>query len=234
MTDLLEKQLESIHAQNQPDDIFAHQLEQQLKAIHKPVQHTTFPRRLAAVAASVLLLVGAFITVPPLRSMAEDVFDFFITGTTYRLAGEESAYMDVVMVNTVEEAEAIAGFEALEWVEGGFNILSISAGEGYIHITYERDNDRGVLMHITKWHTATRPEQHPIDASAQVEATTINGVDAQFVRGSFFGEEPNLEWVADYYRQLRWQANGFSYRLMISWPVVQTLEQTVAIAESLQ
>lgn len=240
MTDVIENKLQMMYDENQPDSVFADQLEQELRRMHirmapaRPVQspRKRIVRQIVTVAASFAIVLGLVVTVPPLRSLAQSIFDFFIPGDGYVLPGDENAYADVITVETVAEAESIAGIEALEWVEGGFNILHISAADGFIHIAYERENDRGVLMHITKWRTGTRPEQDPISTEAEVFHTTVDGIAAQFVTGAWFGEVPY--WEVDHYRQLRWEAEGFSYHLLVSSPFARSLEQAVAVAESLR
>lgn len=234
--DLLEQQLQAMHRQNQPDADFANQLEQTLRAGHgenAPIHTLKMPvyKRLGTIAASLLIVVILFATIPPLRSFAEDIIDFFVPGEGYVLPGNEGAYDDTVTVGTIAEAQAIAGIDALQWVDGGYTILNISAGEGVISIAYERENDRGVLMFVSKWRTGTRPEQYPISADADVILTTVNGHDAQYVAGGWFGDEP--QWYNDF-RHLRWQDDEFSYSLLITEYTARTLEETVAIAESLR
>ena len=237
MTNALEQKLQTIHNENQPDPAFAEQLEQELRRIHlsttstRPIQSrkVAIAHRMMAIAASFLIVLGLFTTVPPLRSLAQSIFDFFIPGDGYSASDE---YADVVTVETVAEAESIAGMEALEWVEGGFNILHIGAEEGFISIAYERENDRGVLMHVSKWRTDTRPGQLPISPDAAIVNTTVNGESAQFAAGYWFGSDP--EWRPEHYRNLRWRDEEFSYSLQVSAPFADTLEEVVAVAEQLQ
>jgi len=234
MNDALERQLIRLHEQNQPDADFSISLERELRQIHGASKSVPLRlvKRLSGIAASVIIAVILFATVPPLRNLAEELVRFFIPGSGYVLPGDEDAYSDAITVNTIEEGEQIAGFEALEWVDGGFNILVISAATDYLHIAYERINDRGALMHITKWRTDTRPERSPIEQGAEILQTTVNGADAQFVSGAWFGEDP--AWETDHYRQLRWVVGEFSYHLRVASPIARTMDETVAIAEALR
>jgi hypothetical protein len=234
MNDSLERKLMALHKQNQPDADFSDRLERELVSLHRAgvSRRSTQVKHIARAAAAIVIVIGLFATVAPLRSLAEEILRFFVPGQGYVLPGDEAAYSDAVAVTTIEEAEAIAGFEALQWHGGGFNILAISAAPGYLHIAYERENDRGALMHVTKWRTDTRPEQTPIEAGVEIIQTSIDGVPAQFVAGAWFGEDP--AWEADHYRQLRWTFGDFSYHLRVASPIARTREETVSIAESLQ
>lgn len=237
MTDnnTLHDRLMILHTQNQPDADFADQLESQLRALatHNPTPARPYGR-LALAAASIMMMIVAFATVPPLRSLAQDIIDYFIPSENYDPLEniEAGMYDDVVTVETVAEAEKIAGIDALEWVDGGFDILAITAGEGSVTIAYEQVNhppDRGNLMIVI---TGARPETSPVSPEASIEEVTVNGVDGQFVAGAWFGEVP--KWEPDHYRQLYWQKDGISYHLMVARPIARTAEQTIAIAEALR
>jgi hypothetical protein len=243
MNDRLEQKLSELHNQNQPNPQFADQLEGQLTGMtiqttpKKPFYLGTIARPIAATLTLFALVSVIVMTVEPFRNLAQDLIRFFVEtpANNYVLGGDEDAFMDTVSVSTIEEAEAIAGFDALEWVEGGFHILNISAGEGYISIAYERENDRGVLMHVSKWLTDTRPEQHPIPSDTPITPITVNGVDGQFVMGYWYQEAENdVLWYNEHYRQLRWQDDGLSYHLLVSSPIARTAEQTVRVAETLR
>ncbi len=81
MTDVIENKLQTMYDENQPDPAFAEQLEQELRRMHmpttpaRPVQprNVKIMRRIAAIAASFVIILGLFATVPPLRSFAQDL-----------------------------------------------------------------------------------------------------------------------------------------------------------------
>lgn len=242
MTNPLEEKLQALHRDNQPAPAFADALEQQLRTLsaaqptadQAPVKRwpVGMMRRAATLAAALALTVTVVMTIPPLRTLAEEILQFFVPGTGYVLPGNENAYGDTVMVSTLPEAEALAGFPAIQWRGGGFNILAVSAAPGYIQIGYERENDRGVLMHLSQWRTGSRPEQSPVSGAADVIQTQVHGVDAQFVAGAPFGENP--VWRPDHYRQLRWEKDGFSYHLRVAEDIAASVDDVVKIAESLR
>lgn len=240
MTDSLEHKLQILYNENQPDPVFAERLEEELRRMYlsKPSTRLLLSRkvaiahRIAGIAACLLIVLGLFTAVPPLRSLAQTIFDFFIPSDDY---SAPDAYDDVITVETVSEAESIAGIEALEWVEGGFNILHIGAADGYIAIVYERENDRGVLMHVSKWRIDTRPEQLAISPDTAIVDTVVKGEAAQFAAGYWFQHKDQpLTWETDHYRNLRWRDGEFSYSLQVSVPFAETLEEVVAVAESLR
>lgn len=235
MNDRLEQKLQALYEDNQPDVAFANALEQQLHAMHKgshsPVQrfsqHTL--KRVGIVAASLALLIVVIATVPPLRTLAEELIQFFVLGQGYALPADEPVYQDSVTVSNIAEGEVIAGFEALQWVGDGFHVIHVSAAEGYLHTTYERENERGALMILVQWRADSPLQPTPIDPDAEIIHTTIRGVEAQFVAGAPFGED--AAWRSDHYRQLRWEANGIGYHLRVSAPIAISLEQVLMIAE---
>lgn len=83
MTDALEQKLHTMHNENQPDPVFAEQLEQELRRMHtstisvRPIQARKVgtAHRIVAIAASVLIVFGLFATVPPLRSFAQSLLE---------------------------------------------------------------------------------------------------------------------------------------------------------------
>ncbi len=260
LNDSLEQKLNALHAANQPDAAFVDQLEEQLRMAQ--MQNTTSPvslvkqngqlrlrRRLLGIAASVLLIAGLFAVVPPLRTLAQTIIDFFIPSEEFALPGDDrpftdvvqDIYSDVTMVSTIEEAEDIAGFEAMEWVNDDFKIINIQAGTAYIMIVYEQANasDHGVTLSISKYLTGTRIEQAPVGPDAEVYPIEVRGVPGQVVSGGWLCRkatcaEDEYEWLSDTFTNLYWEKDGMSYQLSVSPLYAKNLVETLAVAEALR
>jgi hypothetical protein len=248
MNDPLEQKLNALHAANQPNAVFVNQLEQQLRLAHlentaapasvvKQNGHLRLRRRLLGIAASVVIISGLFAVIPPLRTLAQNIIDFFVPSEEYADFGDTTAYDDLVSVDTIEEAEQIAGFEAMEWLDNEYKHLHIGAGKEFISIAYERKGDRGPLLIVTKYRTGTRPEQASVGPDTEVQSVVVRGVEGQFVTGTWVYYAPDDStpvWEPDHSRRLYWQHDGVSYQLYVLVHEVDTLEETVAIAEALE
>ncbi|MBC8171479.1 MAG: hypothetical protein H7X77_07390 [Anaerolineae bacterium] len=248
MNDLLHDKLNTLHTQNQLDNTFADQLEQTLCQAHQqqmglPVNNAKSNRLrvlypdLTTLAASLIIVVVLFATVPPLRSLAQELINFFVPSARFNEDAERAAYADVVQVNSVVEAETLAGIDALEWTASDYAIRYISAAEGTITITYEQTDtfDHGNLIMVSQFRTGTRPETEPVSPEAYVQQVTVRGVEGEFVAGAWFRRVgQDYEWEADYDRQLYWQQGGISYHLRVASPIANTAPEVVQIAEALQ
>jgi len=81
MTDRIEDKLQEIYDENQPDPVFADQLEQELRRIHSsitPTKSVQSPgvkliRQLTTIAALFVIVLGLFAALPSLRSFAQDL-----------------------------------------------------------------------------------------------------------------------------------------------------------------
>lgn len=245
MSDALEKKLQSLHQQNQPDVDFANQLEQQLRDTYRESKprminsssrhYLPYWRRLAAVAAMLTMVVGLFATVKPLQTLAQEIIDFFVhSDITDSSELTHEGTPQPIIVGSIDEAEEIAGFDALEWHEEAFHTIFILAAEGYINLVYERENDRGPLVIISKMSHTYPGDPAPVSPDTDIIDTTINDLPAQFVAGWWHtprGE--STQWHTEQ-RLLKWQDDHFHYSLTVSSYIADSLEDVVDLAESLR
>ncbi|MEO0598757.1 MAG: hypothetical protein AAF126_21790 [Chloroflexota bacterium] len=230
-----------------PRPEFAQALENRLRQVHAeqqaPMRKTpTFPRW-QAIAASVVLVCVLIAMLPPTRAFAVQMMSVFFRSDsdTITVAPSNGFSLNTVQVNTIEEAEAIANFEATQWYDEGYFLRFIFAADGHINLVYEQAGDGvGSLVHISQ----TRREL--VDGSAfdavppdvDITSVTVNDYVGEYVEGYWFSfaEDGNttFRWDDNHFRQLQWTDDTYSYRLMIASDVVQNADEAVALAESLR
>ncbi|QPC80672.1 hypothetical protein G4Y79_13215 [Phototrophicus methaneseepsis] len=248
MTDLLEQELMALHQRNQPDAAFINQLEQTLRnssaqrqpAIISPKQEKlriqpTY-RHLGLVAASIVIIFALVAAVEPLQTWAQEIFDFFIhseiTDSTQLVQHDQPEFINV---ESITQAEEIAGFEALKWQAEHFNPIFILAAEGRITLVYEHKNDRGPLVIVSKTRNILPHEPEPVRPDATIINTKVNEYVAQFVAGWWHTpRDESTQWSAENQRLLHWQDDHFSYSLTVSSYIADTLDEVVELAESLR
>jgi hypothetical protein len=254
MSDLLHQRLTVLHEQTQPDSDFADQLEKELRGAYeqtpqpvglnlKVTRRTRLYRRLAVVAASLLIVVGLFITVPPLRSFAQDIMNYFVPGVYTQPSEEDMAIASSGSrpVETVADAEAIAGFHVREWPEEGYQIAAINASKTLVGMLYESvpATRPSRIVSLEQSIAGVYGDTEPVGDGAHVETVTVNGVEGEYVQGMWTGEVTDgiagpTVWNHDTYRQLRWQEGNIIYRVSISTEIADTPAEVVALAESLK
>jgi hypothetical protein len=257
MTDPLHERLVTLHTQTQPDSQFADQLESDLRAAAQAPQTSEISfkaarqrrvyRRLGALAASVVIVAGLFATVPPLRSFAEDVMNYFVPGPYTQLTDEEMAMARAawpsVEVDTVAEAEAIAGFDILEWTAEGYQSFGIhavpsqSAGLGYEKLPLRPSE----VIWLEQYVAGSYGEgiTQPVGDASDIQSVMVNGVQGEYVRGSWHsevvdGKEGPVTWRTDLFRQLHWEKDNIVYGITVSVKIADTPEEVIALAESLR
>lgn len=215
-------------------------------------------RVLVTLGATVFLLILAFTFVAPMRAFAQDAWQsLFVRDENNRIAVESSAPIvgptstpvpagDAVGGMSVAEAQELASFRLKEpaGLPAGFALSSVYYDEAHDKVTFLYLNDAflGIVLHQQPAGTA---ERFTIGAEAEVESVTVNGVRAEYVRGSWGWLEPEgglvvsdeVEWRADDpYQQLRWVADGNAYTLSTTVGQDLGLSQAdlIAIAESLR
>ncbi|MGJ3240328.1 MAG: hypothetical protein ACFE0Q_16595 [Anaerolineae bacterium] len=209
MNDALEHKLQTIHNENQPDPIFAEQLEQELRSIHSSIYLTepikphsvSIVRRIVAIAASFLIVLGLFATVPPLRVVAQDIIGFFIAGeetieTSVVIGGDASAEHNPYSLSISELQDQVA--EML--------YLPTYLPDGYVYDggSYDLQQERSIITYrCSPLHSIGLTAQ-PVDDMAQImpyevgESANIIDVDidgtyGQYVRGFWVLSVPNYD-----------------------------------------
>jgi hypothetical protein len=253
MNDLLEQKLHALHAANQPDADFVNQLEQKLRLAHRekpaPVAvmkqngHLRLRRRLLGIAASVVIITGLFAVIPPLRILAQNIIDFFVPSEEFTHPSNRAAFKEIVIVDTVDEAEKRAAFQALEVVDGSFKIYSIGASKDVIRIIYQKEqpNDHLITMSVFTYRTDAEVFPIPIGIEAEVKDIIVNDVSGQLVNGVWLCiaeacDEGNFEWTEGYSNTLVWETagEGLTYQVSVSPEFAETPEEVIAIAEALE
>jgi hypothetical protein len=249
------RQLLAVRDKTQPDDTFAAALEARLKAaphstfIHQSDQMSRGEtmithrqnrslRALATVAAVLAIAVFATLTVPPLRTLAQEVLE--------RPTPVAPPPVEIPVSQQLEQAIGQAGFPVRlpAYVPEGY----ILADAGYdpvanqVSLFYTRNGIGLVIVQI--------PEESalPLDvgATADILTLSIGGVTGQYVEGGWkvnpevSGETMTLTekaWDTDFpFQQLRWQQADMVYWMMsvAGQHSDLTLEQWVQIGESLR
>lgn len=242
MSDSLSRKLTALHADNQPDPAFADTLEAQLRAAHGipatavPVRRWSFLRplaRAAATAAALIVIASALVlTVPPLRTLAQDILDFFVVGTMPPPPPGSSANDVPIQFDTLEKAEAIAGFDALAITDSRVTIAGILANTDYVTQFYSVE-DVGMVV-LSQWVEGAGIEYYPVSDASAVENVTVNGVAAQFIAGAWNYVDGEYVWLPDAVSQLHWERDGMVYQLGTPPKFAGTAEALIAIAEALE
>jgi hypothetical protein len=237
-TDSLYDELAAVASRTAPEPEFANRLEQQLRAAHArrtSVKSAALRRKLAVAAASLALTFGLFATVPPLRALAQSLIDYFVPSDPPVGPPEPGTYPESIFVDTIEDAEAIAGFDAREWTADGFTIIHVSAAEGLVHILYERVGDRGNLVSLIQFRDGVLAETEPVPPTEHIQPIVVNGVEGQFVTGGWVQPTGgDVTWIEEHWRQAYWREDGINYHLRVSSTLARDASDTVAIAESLK
>jgi len=220
-----------------PDQTFVNQLETQLKEMPMNTVSLSSVRRtrwLFAAAAAFVLIVGAFLTVPPLRTWAQDVIErlFFPMPSD-----EQHVVYHTVDLSTMPRTESESAMDALEL---GFDILMPSVMVSGLTFnpemnTYD-DNPPYLSMSYTDgeiivsiFEMQLQRGQHDtwdeVGASAEIIPVTLTlasgeTVTAQYVQGAWSWIDPPgsptrapgqgidtvMTWNSDIpMRRIRWQ-----------------------------
>lgn len=231
----------------QPNPAFAEALETQLRQMHAErypaKRHNYLNTHWQMAVASIVLVCIMVMALPPTRTFAVQMVEFFFRSASDTITVQEGDgfALEPVEVNTVDEAEAIAGFEMNEWVNERYALRFVFADTGHINLVYEQiDDGFGSLVHVSQT-LLERADTNAFDAippDVDIVTVTVNQNTAYYVEGYWFSYvedgDSTFRWVDDHYQQLQWMDDTYSYHLLIASDVVQSAEDAVMIAESLQ
>lgn len=199
MTDALERKLQMVHNENQPDQVFKEQLEQELRRLHASTMlvGSVHPRKagiarpVVAIAASFLIVLGLFATLPPLRGLAQDIIDFFILGeetieTSVVIGGDAAVGDDPYSLSISELQDQVAGTLYLPTLlpdsyvyDGG----SYNPQQAQFIVTYRCGTLNSIGLAAQPIEDATQILPYEVGGSANIIDVNINGVQGQYVRG---------------------------------------------------
>ena len=229
--------LQQLAKQIHPDSSFIETLEHKLMSQH--VQSTQPQKHLRRwIAAAVLiLLLTSFLTVPPLRALAQQILNAFFNNA----ASDQQTItfgefdMNLVQHMTLEEADQYgktAGYDVLlpTYLPDGFEFVEadvISMAQ-LVMLKYQ---NAAVKINITE-QPLTEISPQEVGASAEIQDMSIQRGDqtviGQYVQGSWvFNLAPGTptpapgqalsdvgEWRSDIpERRLQWQENGIFYEV---------------------
>jgi hypothetical protein len=269
-------QLLALRDGTRPDEIFAATLESRLKSTpdspfaYQPdhtkrgvtmVSHnqTHWLRHLAAVAAVLALVIFTTLTVPPLRTLAQEVLNVLFQRTeTNTVPFETPVVMDVrpTPIALVTEAAPAGELLAEAIAQAGFVVKQPAyVPEGYVlthagydsvanHVSlfYARNGIGLVIVQIP----ADSAEPLDVGATAEITSVTVNGATGQYVEGGWkvnpevSGDTMTLTekvWDADFpFQQLRWHEGDMVYWMMsvAGQHSDLTLDEWTQIGESFQ
>jgi hypothetical protein len=205
---------------------------------------------LAALAASALLAVAS--TTSQGRALAQEVLQLFRRADSYERplpAGQVPGTPDPLAPTamppaplvSIEEAEALAGFDAKELPTApqGFDFTGARAQMGGLTIEYNAQGGGGALIinESTLGFMESEWDQAPAEF---ITAVKIGELNAEIVQGSYvvYADETTAKWNPDApIMRLRWIENGIWFE-MARFGGVETiayLDQAalIALAESL-
>ncbi|MFN8372600.1 MAG: hypothetical protein U0694_06950 [Anaerolineae bacterium] len=264
------KALHDMVEQVTPDAAFASQLEAQLRAraaekradvsssVHVRVRPRVLHlRTLGVAAAAVLALLLLTLTVPPLRTLAQDLLNLLFNRTdSNTLVYETPVSYDIQPTavgssiyspsTSVEAAESQAGFDIRvpALLPDGYVLVDVSYDvvAQQTSLFYMRSGIGLVIVQIPS------ASAYPLNvgASANIVRVSIGGSIGQYVEGNWI-VNPRIEgttatvsessWDSDFpFQQLRWEQEGFVFWMMsvAGQHSDLTLDDWVQIAESLR
>jgi len=264
------RSLHEMAEQVTPDGVFASQLDAQLRAriaekraaAPANVRVLALPRvqrlrPLATAAAAVLALLVLTLTVPPLRTLAQELLNLLFNRTdSNTLVYETPVSYDIqptvvggvayVPSTSVEAVEALAGFDVRvpSVMPEGYTLVDVSYDEvaNQTSLMYVRS---GIALVIVQIPSASA---YPLNvgATAQMVSVPIGDSVGQYVEGNWIAE-PQIEgttatvsessWDSTFpFQQLRWEADGYVFWMMSAAGQHSdlTLDEWVQIAESLR
>lgn len=234
--DRFSDELKELADRTQPSAAFIDTLEQQLRAAHpasgRKVAPFRFPtRQLAAACAALLVALTAVLSIPPLRSLAQEVLDALFN----RTATDTDVFATPVVVDMlptmmvpapylqsidVAQVEREAGFDVLipTFLPEGFAMTDIyyDAVAKQVFQSYARENNWVVIDGFTiAQGLAVDAQPLDVGASAEIVPVTVGDAQGEFVVGTWFVRpEPEdgshaviteREWANDFpYQQMRW------------------------------
>ena len=191
----------------------------------------TKSRRISHLAfASVMilaLLVVAFVT-PQGRAFAQSVLQFFRRSDSYVLplppeqiaptpSGVEPTAQPPTPPVSIEEAEALAGFDAKELpsTPTGFVFAGAMAGKGGMSIQYQAQGGGGALIinESTQGFMESEWDQAPVE---YITPATIGKLDAEIVQGAYvvYPGETVAQWNPEAaIIRLRWIEDGIWFEM---------------------
>jgi len=241
-----EQDLTQLATHIEPDTDFVDGLEAQLRQHH---QRVTTPQtrkkqpywRWASVAI-LSICIGLMALLPPAQTFAMQIFDFFFRteGETIEYYPEEHQdFPETVEVESIQDAEALAGFDVYEWTDDRFVLRWIFAAEGITTLIYEQADSRGNVIHINQSTHNVRPLSpfNAVPEDVPIENVMVNDFAAQYVEGYWVnygdGGNPIFEWTDDYFRQLHWVTDEYDFYLMFNESMVDDAQEAIGIAEAL-
>ncbi|HEX2992803.1 MAG TPA: hypothetical protein VHO49_19100 [Anaerolineales bacterium] len=217
----------------------------------KPLQSRRFPRlALAALAAVALLAVAS--TTSQGRALAQEVLQLFRRADSYERPlppGQVPGTPDLSAPTTmppaplvsIEEAEALAGFDAKElptWPQG-FAFAGARAQMGGLTIEYNAEGGGGALIinESTQGFMESEWDQAPAEF---ITAVKVGKLNAEIVQGSYvvYAGETTAKWNPNApILRLRWIEDGIWFEMAKFGDVesISHLDQAglIALAESL-
>lgn len=248
-------QLTSLHEHNQPDADFVNRLEAEIRATHPQPQQNGWRayRKLAALFVAGVL-VTALIGLPPLRTLAEDILNFFRPRQSDVVAMYDTeppmAPYDYRPMASLEDAEARVEFDFLVLPqESGFTLDQIYADHDAILLIYRTDqpelDDIPPIIALRQLNTPANllPPMIVPSSNSSSEVTTVRGQAASYAVAHWSLQTPlhadgrrgtRYTWLGDAAHRLAWREGPVAYYLTAAENTVENRAALVSLAETLR
>jgi len=196
-----------------------------------PKMNIPLTRRVPRVAIAILAVIALFaliLATPQGRAFAQTILHFFTRTeeTSFQLSDSQIAVEPEkdsptaeppALLITVAEAEAQAGFDAVElsFVPAGFTYLGARLYGNTINIEYQTP-DLGGHLNITQSREGYYESDWDSVPAEFVVPVKIGKVDGEFVQGTFvvFAGDTSATWNPDApILRLRWERNGVFFEI---------------------
>ncbi|NLX09548.1 MAG: hypothetical protein GXY36_07820 [Chloroflexi bacterium] len=203
---------------------------------HRRYRRRNLRRAWAATAAAVVLVLVA-IFLSPLRSLAQDIWQYFDQAEDGTMPVTQVAFAYETFTQSaysLAPAQAETDFDILELPAEHFRIENVAFANPRreaVQIQYAARYDtatgqphyQGIFgVTLTQIQVGDGPVElatyDTVPPEAEVEQVQVRGVAGEYVFGQWTIEDPSsqqtLTWTSDYYHQLRWRDNGMFYKLV--------------------
>jgi hypothetical protein len=232
-------QLQNLANSIHPDSEFVSRLEDQLlrESRTPPERRLRFHfklQQLVVLAATLMLISPALLVSPTLRSMAQDILDFFdrddndtfpVTPLAPEVV-EAPSDIDAELVDSsvsVADAENILGFDILIPAElpSGYALVGAQPSPETSSASLIFSHPPGRALIINQWTVSSEVNDDSstwgkIAQSANVQIVIIHGVRGEYVEGGWaiFPGADEAQWLPESpQRRLRWREGGMMFEI---------------------
>jgi hypothetical protein len=181
--------------------------------------------RLSAVAAVLILCLLIILTVPQVRTLAQDMINDLFNRAPEDVMVERVVHpsptrlhMRYLEFSTVAEAEAELGIDLPEpaVIPDGYNVYKVHVSDDGQLIGIEFRGPPGRQLFISRRQPPTSERDGLVGASAEIVLVEIQGIEGEYVEGVWKSVSPTeSEWINDsVFRRVRWQDGDYFYEII--------------------